>query len=352
MSNEVLFLSGFLIFIVTLLLLDLGIFNKKDSAVSLKQAGLMSVFIVLLSLGFYILLTYYGHLIHGIDSMERLQEVITKHKHPVKVIPGNLEHSIMLYDKNLGLEFLTGYVVEYALSIDNIFVILLVFSGFGVAPRNYHRVLFWGIFGAIVMRFLFIFIGAALIQKFEWIMYLFGAFLIYTGIKMYIDRNKDDEIDPQHHPVVKFAQKHFKVHNQFVGNKFFVVIDGIKKMTPLLLVLIIVEFTDLIFAVDSIPAIFSITKDPYIVFFSNIFAIIGLRSMFFLLAGIVSKFRFLKIGLAALLTFIGLKMIFHHYLDDIGFTTSHSLIVIVSILVISIMASLFFPEKKTHKVKS
>lgn len=352
MSNEVLFLSGFLIFIVTLLLLDLGIFNKKDSAVSLKQAGLMSVFIVLLSLGFYILLTYYGHLIHGIDSMERLQEVITKHKHPVKVIPGNLEHSIMLYDKNLGLEFLTGYVVEYALSIDNIFVILLVFSGFGVAPRNYHRVLFWGIFGAIVMRFLFIFIGAALIQKFEWIMYLFGAFLIYTGITMYIDRNKDDEIDPQHHPVVKFAQKHFKVHNQFVGNKFFVVIDGIKKMTPLLLVLIIVEFTDLIFAVDSIPAIFSITKDPYIVFFSNIFAIIGLRSMFFLLAGIVSKFRFLKIGLAALLTFIGLKMIFHHYLDDIGFTTSHSLIVIVSILVISIMASLFFPEKKTHKVKS
>jgi len=352
MSNEILFLSGFLIFIVTLLLLDLGIFNKKDSAVSLKQAGLMSIFIILLSLGFYIILTYYGHLIHGIDSMERLQEVISKHQHPVKIIPGNLKHSIMLYDKNLGLEFLTGYVVEYALSIDNIFVILLVFSGFGVAPKNYHRVLFWGIFGAIVMRFLFIFIGAALIQKFEWIMYVFGAFLIYTGIKMFVDRNKEDEMDSQHHPVVKFAQKHFKVHNQFVGNKFFVVIDGIKKMTPLFLVLIIVEFTDLIFAVDSIPAIFSITKDPYIVFFSNIFAIIGLRSMFFLLAGIVNKFRFLKIGLAALLTFIGLKMIFHHYLDDIGFTTSHSLIVIVSILFLSIIISLIFPEKKVAKFES
>lgn len=352
MSNEILFLSGFLIFIVTLLLLDLGIFNKKDAAVSLKQAGLMSVFIVLLSLGFYILLTYFGHHIHGIDSMERLQDVIAKHKHPVKIIPGNLEHSIMLYDKNLGLEFLTGYLVEYALSIDNIFVILLVFSGFGVAPRNYHRVLFWGIFGAIIMRFLFIFIGAALIQKFEWIMYVFGAFLVYTGVKMFIERNKDDEIDPQHHPVVKFAQKHFKVHNQFVGNKFFVVIDGIKKMTPLFLVLVIVEFTDLIFAVDSIPAIFSITKDPYIVFFSNIFAIIGLRSMFFLLAGIVNKFRFLKVGLAALLSFIGLKMIFHHYLDDIGFTTSHSLIVIVSILFLSIVISLLFPEKKTQKVES
>jgi tellurite resistance protein TerC len=352
MSNEFLFLSGFLVFIVVLLMLDLGIFNKKDSAVSLKQAGLMSIFIVLLSLGFYILLTYYGHLIHGIDSVERLQEVVAKHKHPVKIIPGNLDHSIMLYNKNLGLEFLTGYLVEYALSIDNIFVILLVFSGFGVAPRNYHRVLFWGIFGAIVMRFLFIFIGAALIQKFEWIMYVFGAFLIYTGVKMFIERNKEDEIDPQHHPVVKFAQKHFKVHNQFVGNKFFVVINGIKKMTPLFLVLIIVEFTDLIFAVDSIPAIFSITKDPYIVFFSNIFAIIGLRSMFFLLAGIVNKFRFLKIGLAALLTFIGLKMIFHHYLDDIGFGTSHSLIVIISILFLSIAISLLFPEKKVRKIES
>lgn len=166
---------------------------------------------------------------------------------------------------------------------------------------------------------------------------------------MFIDRNKDEEIDPQHHPIVKFAQKHFKVHNQFVGNKFFVIIDGVKKMTPLFLVLIIVEATDLIFAVDSIPAIFSITKDPYIVFFSNIFAIIGLRSMFFLLAGIVDKFRFLKIGLAALLAFIGLKMVFHHYLEVIGFGTSHSLIVIMSILLLSIGTSLLFPEKGHKK---
>lgn len=349
MSNEILFLSGFLLFIVIILLLDLGLFSKKDGPVSLKQAGLMSFFIVLLSMGFYVLLTYYGHLIHNIDSIERLQEIVAKHKHPIQINPSNFEHSLLLYDKNLGLEFLTGYLVEYALSVDNIFVILLVFSGFGVAPRNYHRVLFWGIFGAIVMRFLFIFIGAALIQKFEWIMYVFGAFLIYTGIKMFIDRNKDEEIDPQHHPIVKFAQKHFKVHNQFVGNKFFVIIDGVKKMTPLFLVLIIVEATDLIFAVDSIPAIFSITKDPYIVFFSNIFAIIGLRSMFFLLAGIVDKFRFLKIGLAALLAFIGLKMVFHHYLELIGFGTSHSLIVIMSILLLSIGTSLLFPEKKHRK---
>lgn len=350
MSNELLFLIGFLIFIVAILVLDLGIFTKKKASVSLKQAGLMSVFMVLLALGFYILLTYYGHLIHGIDSMERLQEIVKKHHHPIKIVPGNLDYSIMLYDKNLGLEFLTGYVVEYALSVDNIFVMLLIFSGFGVAPSNYHRVLFWGIFGAIAMRFLFIFIGAALIQKFDWIMYIFGAFLVYTGIKMFIERNKHEKIDPQHHPVVKFTQKHFKVHNQFVGNHFFTVVDGVKKMTPLFLVLIIIELTDLIFAVDSIPAIFSVTKDPYIVFFSNIFAIIGLRSMFFLLAGIVNKFRFLKVGLAALLAFIGLKMIFHHYLDDIGFGTSHSLIVIISILVISIGASLLFPAKKPQHI--
>jgi tellurite resistance protein TerC len=349
MSNEIIFLIGFLVFITAILLLDLGVFNKNQSAVSLKQAGLMSVFVVLLSLGFYIILIYYGHKIHGIDSMETLKEVVAKHKHPIKIFPDNFEYSRMLYNHNLGLEYLTGYLVEYALSIDNIFVILLVFTGFGVAPKNYHRVLFWGIFGAIVMRFLFIFIGAALIQKFGWIMYVFGAFLVYTGIKMFVERNKNEEIDPQHHPVVRFAEKYFKVHNQFVGNKFFVIINGIKKMTPLFLVLIIIELTDLVFAVDSIPAIFSITKDPYIVFFSNIFAIIGLRSMFFLLAGVVNKFRFLKTGLAVLLTFIGLKMIFHHYLDIIGFTTSHSLVIIISILMISIGASLLFPKKLMRK---
>lgn len=348
MSNEILSLLGFIIFITVILLFDLGLFSKKKTSVSLKQAGLMSVFVVLLSLGFYILLTYYGHEIHGIDSAEKLKDIITRHKHPVKV-HHNFEYSKMLYNRNLGLEFLTGYLVEYALSVDNIFVILLVFTGFGVAPKNYHKVLFWGVFGAIIMRFLFIFIGAALIHKFGWIMYVFGAFLVYTGIKMFLERNKNEEIDPQHHPVVKFAEKHFKVHNRFVGNKFFVVINGIKKMTPLFLVLIIIELTDLIFAVDSIPAIFSITKDPYIVFFSNIFAIIGLRSMFFLLAGIVNKFRFLKVGLSVLLSFIGLKMIFHNYLDDIGFSTSHSLVVIVSILFVSIAASLLFPAPKVKK---
>ena len=352
MTNETLFLIGFLVFIFFILALDLGLLKKKSDTVSMKQAGLMSFFVVTLAMGFYFLLINYGHLLHGIDSMDKLTHVIGKHQHPIKIVPNDLEHSLQIYNQNLGIEFLTGYVVEYALSVDNIFVIVLIFTAFGVAQRKYHRVLFWGILGAIVMRFIFIFVGAALIEKFSWIMYVFGAFLVFTGIKMFFDKDDDDKIDTQNHPVVKFANRFFKVHNNFVGNKFFVTIDGIKKITPLFLVLLIVEATDLIFAVDSIPAIFSVTKDPYIVFFSNIFAIIGLRSMFFLLAGIIDKFRFLKVGLSVLLTFIGLKMLFHHYLEEWGFTTTHSLLVIVSILGLSILLSLIFPEiKKERKIK-
>ncbi|WP_018674498.1 TerC/Alx family metal homeostasis membrane protein [Riemerella columbina] len=348
MTNEAIFLICFVLFIGFILALDLGLLNKNKNSntISLKHATLMSFLVVCLSMGFYFFILSFGQYLHGIDSMERLQEVIARHHHPVKIIPGDLESSIQLYNQNLGLEYLTGYVVEYALSVDNIFVIVLIFSAYGVEKKNYHRVLFWGIIGALVMRFAFIFIGAALIEKFDWIMYVFGAFLVFTGIKMFLQKDQDEEIDPQNHPVVKFANKYFKVHNQFVGSKFFVTINGVKKMTPLFLVLVIIEFTDLIFAVDSIPAIFSVTKDPYIVFFSNIFAIIGLRSMFFLLAGVIDKFKYLKVGLAVLLTFIGVKMLLHHQLDDLGFTTTHSLIVIVSILAISIIASLLTTSKK------
>ena len=351
MSNEVIFLSGFIVFIVFILALDLGLFGKKTETVSLKQAGIMSFIVVGLAVAFYFILTSYGHLIHGIDSMEKLQTIIQRHHHPVKIIPNDLEHSIELYNHNLGIEFFTGYVVEYALSVDNIFVIMLIFTSFAVAKQHYHRVLFWGILGAIIMRFIFIFVGAALIQRFDWILYVFGAFLVFTGVKMFLDRNNEEEIDTQHHPVVRFANRFFKVHNHFVGNKFFVTIDGIKKITPLFLVLIIVEFTDLIFAVDSIPAIFSVTSDPYIVFFSNIFAIIGLRSMFFLLAGIVDKLRFLKVGLACLLVFIGIKMLAHSYMEEIGFKTTHSLLIIVAILGTSIIASLLFPGDKRKERK-
>lgn len=347
MSNEILFIGGFLLFIVLILALDLGLFSKKEQIVSIRQAGIMSLIMVLLAGGFYFLLITEGQHLHGVDSFAKLQEVVKAHRHQITLNPSNFEASLQTYKQNLGIEFLTGYVVEYALSVDNIFVIVLVFSAFGTPEKYYHRVLFWGVLGAIVMRFAFIFLGAALIQKFGWILYLFGAFLVFTGIKMFFSKDEDDNIDTENHPVVKFASKYFSVHPQYEGKKFFHRINGKKLITPLFLVLLIVEFTDLIFAVDSIPAIFSVTKDPYIVFFSNIFAILGLRSMFFLLVNIIHKFHYLKAGLAVLLTFIGVKMLAHDILHFWGFTTEHSLIVIVGILAISIVASLVFPKKKT-----
>jgi tellurite resistance protein TerC len=326
--------------------IDLGLFGKSDKPVSLKQAGIMSAVWVSMALIFYALIARYGDLLHHIDSFSALQEINIKHLHRLKLDPNDFQGGLNLYRKNLSLEFITGYVVEYALSVDNIFVMVLIFSAFSVDPKYYHKVLLWGIIGAIVMRFLFIFLGATLISQFHWILYLFGAFLVYTGVMMFINRNKEDEIDPEHHPVVKFASKYFAVHPRFEGGKFFVKINRKKLITPLFLVLMIIEVTDLIFAVDSIPAIFSITKDPYIVFFSNIFAIMGLRSMFFLLVNIIEKFHYLKVGLAVLLTFIGLKMLAANYADEIGLTTGNSLLIILGILTISVVASLIFPKKE------
>jgi tellurite resistance protein TerC len=352
MSNEILFIGGFVVFIFLMMAADLGMFGKADKPVSLKQAAILSGVWVSLALGFYWLILHYGHLLHQVDSYSRLQELNQKHLHKLSINANNLTASLELYRKNLGLEFITGYVVEYALSVDNIFVMVLIFGAFGVQPRYYHKVLVWGIIGAIVMRFLFIFVGAALINQFHWILYLFGAFLVYTGVSMFINRNQEEEIDPENHKVVKLASKYFSVHPKFEGAKFFIKLNGKKYITPLFLVLLIIEFTDLIFAVDSIPAIFSITKDPYIVFFSNIFAIMGLRSMFFLLVNIIDKFHYLKVGLAALLTFIGLKMLLANWVEKIGITTLNSLIIILSILVISVVASLIFPKKETkHSAK-
>ena len=349
MSSELLFIGGFLIFITFIMALDLGLFSKKDHIISLKQAAIMSFVMVMLALGFYLLLFLKGQHLHGITNLAQLQEVIKAHQHAITIIPGNFEASLQLYRANLGIEFLTGYVIEYALSVDNIFVIVLIFSAFAVPEKYYHRVLFWGILGAIVMRFIFIFVGAALINQFGWILYVFGAFLVFTGVKMFFSKEEDDKIDTENHPVVKFAGRFFAIHPHYEGKKFFHKVNGKKFITPLFLVLLIVEFTDLIFAVDSIPAIFAVTKDPYIVFFSNIFAIMGLRSMFFLLVNIIHKFHYLKTGLAFLLTFIGIKMLGHGYLKAWGFTTEHSLIIIVGILTTSIIASLVFPKKKKIK---
>jgi len=195
------------------------------------------------------------------------------------------------------------------------------------------------------MRFIFIFSGAALVARFEWILYIFGGFLIVTGIKLFIDRHKKDKIEPDKHPIVRFVSKYFKVHKKYVGQRFLVKIDGKWFITPLFIVLAVIEFSDVIFAVDSIPAIFAVSKDPYIIFFSNIFAILGLRALFFLLANVLNKFYYLKIGLSVLLVYIGIKMLVHDYLSEIGFTTVYSLYVILGILLISILTSMVFPPK-------
>jgi tellurite resistance protein TerC len=344
-------LSSEFIFFAIFLLLDLGVFSKRSHIVSFKEAAGWSAVWVVFALVFYFIIKFNGHLIHGITGFDRLQDVAGRYAPQLQLIPGDFERSLALYLENLSFEFITGYVLEYALSVDNIFVIILIFTSFNVREKYYKKVLFWGIMGAIVMRFTFIFLGGALIQRAEWVLYLFGAFLIFTGIRMFLSRDGDEAIEPDKHPVVRFAARRFAVFPRYVGSHFFIKKGGKTMITPLFVVLLIIEFTDLIFAVDSVPAVFAVTKDPYIVFFSNIFAILGLRSMFFFLTNIMHLFHFLKTGLAALLLFIGAKMLAHHYLADIGFKTQYSLYVILGILAISVIASLLFPKKPAETLE-
>ena len=351
-SNETLFFSAFAVFVIFVMLLDLGIFkSNKSHEVSFKEAGIWSAIWVTLALSFYFFLANFGYLVHGINSMADITALVDKFGTKISLIPNDFAASLEVFQKNMALEYLTGYVVEYSLSADNIFVFILILSSFGVHRKFYKKILIWGILGAIVLRFVFIFVGSAMLQRFDWIIYIFGAFLVYTGLKIFFEKDGDEHIEPADHPVVKFASKYFNVYKRNVIDHFFVYHHKYKKwyVTPLFLVVLVIAVTDVIFAVDSIPAIFSITKDPYIVFFSNVFAIMGLRSMFFFLSSIMDKFRFLKVGLAVLLTFIGLKMLLHHWLDSIGFETQYSLIIIVAILGISIVASLIIPEKKEIK---
>jgi tellurite resistance protein TerC len=348
MNSELIFFGAFTLFIILMLAIDLGLFHKKDQPVSLAQAGIMSAVWVTFAIGFYFFLKTEGQELHNIQSQEQLTEIVSNYKHNITITSTNFQENLNIYKENISLEFITGYVIEYALSVDNIFVMVLIFSAFGVKEKYYHRVLFWGILGAVVMRFLFIFIGASLINQFGWILYLFGAFLIYSGVMMFFNGD-EDEIDTQNHKVVQLASKYFAVFPNFVGNKFFHKEDGKRYITPLFLVLLIIEFSDVIFAVDSIPAIFAVTKDPYIVFFSNIFAVLGLRSMFFLLVNVIHKFHYLKTGLAVLLVFIGVKMLAHHWLTLWGFTTIHSLFVILAILTVSVVASFIIPVKNNQQ---
>lgn len=350
-SSESIFFIGFAIFVGLVMALDLGAFSKSTShKVSFKEAGIWSAVWVALAIGFFFFLRQYGYLIHDISDAAHLETVKALYYEKLK-LPADFDGALKAFQNSMAIDYLTGYLTEYSLSVDNIFVFILIFSSFGVREKFYKKVLVWGILGSIVLRFIFIFIGAALIQRFDWILLIFGAFLVYTGLKIFFSKNEEEEnIEPANHPIVKLASKVFNVYKRNVTDNFLIYHKGFKKwyITPLFLVMLVIAGTDVVFAVDSIPAIFSITKDPYIVFFSNVFAIMGLRSMFFFLSSVMGLFRYLPLGLGVLLTFIGLKMLLHHQMESLGFTNTHSLLVIVGILAVSIGASVLIPEKKAE----
>ncbi len=306
MTDSLWLWTGFNVFVLLMLALDLGVFHRKAHVVSFREAIAWTVAWVSLALLFNLGVWYYAG--------------------PQKA-----------------LEFTTGYVIEYSLSVDNIFVFAMLFSYFAVPPIYQHRVLFWGILGALVMRAIMIVAGTVLITKFAWIIYVFGAFLILTGIKMIVKR--EEEIHPERNPVVRWFKKLMPVTSDYRGDKFFVRENGIRMATPLFVVLLLVEISDVIFAVDSIPAIFAVTKDPFIVYTSNVFAILGLRSLYFALAGVLDKFHYLKIGLGVVLTFVGVKMLLGHTAYKID--TLISLGVIVAVLATSIIVSLLRPKNAT-----
>jgi tellurite resistance protein TerC len=309
----------FHLFLALMLCLDLGLFRRKSHVVSLKEAAAWSATWFALALLFAAGLWKFWHLWH-----------------PGQEGQGSAK----------AVEFVTGYLVEQSLSVDNLFVFLVIFRYFGVPEPFRHRVLVWGILGAVVMRALFILSGAALLHWFAWAIYVFGAFLVYTGYKL--TSAVDEEVDPGRNLLLRLARRFLPVVDDYQSPRFWVKRDGRWHATPLPLVLLVVESTDVLFAVDSIPAIFGITRDPFIVYTSNIFAIIGLRSLYFLLAGFLGMFRFLNYGLAAVLTFVGLKMIaeelFKAQLEANGIGQTHrivfSLSVIALILAVSVAASL------------
>ncbi len=334
-----------MVFIIFMLAMDLGVFHKKDHVIKIKEAAIWTGIWVALAMLFGLLLLFKAEWVHGITNMNELLEYVKGGSLAHKIVPGmDFGDALPIYRKEIFQQYLAGYFLEETLSIDNIFVMIMIFVSFGIDKQYYHRILFWGILGAIVMRFLFIFLLGAVIHKFSWVLAVFGVILIYSGIKMFRDKG-DKRIDTANHPVVKLASRFLPVSRHTHGHDFFIKRDGRMYMTPLFLVLLVIEFSDVIFAVDSIPAVFSVTTDTYIVYFSNIFAIMGLRSLFFLLSNVTDMFWLLKYGLGLLLCFIGVKMIGHEFFGwEIG--TMVSLAVILGILVASIGFSLLFPKKK------
>lgn len=345
-----LFFGIFMLFIIFMLAMDLGVFHKKDHEIGMKEAGVWTGIWVALSMILAIIIRFHAEWIHGIGSMEELLAYAAGTSLENMLDPArDFAYNLNIYRKELTSQYLAGYFLEESLSIDNIFVMIMIFVSFGIDKRYYHRVLFWGILGAIALRFVFIFALGAVVEKFSWVLAIFGIVLIYSGIKMF--RNNDDEtIDTEKHPMVRFCSRYFRATPKMDGHNFFTKIDGKNYITPLFIVLMVIEFSDIIFAVDSIPAVFSVTTDTFIVYFSNIFAIMGLRSLFFLLSGVKDMFWLLSYGLGLLLCFIGVKMILGEF-TAIHIGTTTSLCVILGILVSSILFSILFPKKKTIEIK-
>jgi len=309
MSANIYFWLGFHAFIFFMLALDLGVFNRKVHKVPVKEAVIWSGVWITLALLFNLFVFFE-------------------------------------FGRTKALEFLTGYVIEYSLSVDNIFVFILIFSYFSVPEKYQHKILFWGIIGALGMRGIFIFAGVALINRFHWIVLIFGAFLVFTGLRMLFQ--KETQTDPGHNPLVRFARRFLPVTNELHDSRFFVRVDNRTMVTPLFLVLLVIESSDLIFAVDSIPAILAISQDRFIVYTSNVFAILGLRSLYFAVSGIMGYFRFLKIGLAFVLSFVGIKMLAAYFHFEIPILLS--LGIIISILVLSILASVVIRNNNQESV--
>jgi tellurite resistance protein TerC len=311
------FWIGFFVFVIVMLSLDLFVFHKKDTAIKVKEALLWSAFWIGLAIIFNIGIYF----------------VVGKVK---------------------ALEFLTGYLIEESLSVDNLFVFIMIFSFFKIEAKFQHKILFWGIIGAIIMRAVFIFAGVALIQRFNWIMYIFGAFLIYTGIKMLFEKN-DAEFDPNQNIVIRLFKKIMPVTDDMSHPHFFIKTNKIVYATPFFVALLFIEASDLIFAVDSIPAVLSVSKDPFIVYTSNIFAILGLRSLYFALHGIMAYFHYLKYALSGILTFIGIKMCANELAAELDYpfkiSNFTSLGVIVTFLTASILLSIVVKKRQEQRMR-
>ena len=313
MPSNWIFWVLFNLFVLAMLALDLGVFHRKKHVVGFREAIGWTLLWIALAGAFAVLIYFFGHTMTGRHARA---------------------------NSELTLEFVTGYLIEESLSVDNLFVFLVIFRYFAVPRRYQHEILFWGVLGALVMRAIFILVGIKLLNAFEWIIYIFGAVLIYSGVKLF--RQQDDKIDPERNIVLRWFRKVFRVTENYEAHNFFVVRSGVRYATPLVVVLLMIETTDLLFATDSIPAVLAITREPFIVFTSNVFAILGLRSLYFALAGMFDAFHLLHYGLSVILIFIGAKMLVSHY---VRIPIGVALAVVAGVLLLSIILSLVFRKK-------